>query len=183
MKGNSSSSIPWEEKTGQTAFLFPWAAPIAGSLYFSCAHTQTDADAAVAVWCVVCGVRSEGRYFCVSRVASNRVVNSLLIFNRKSHRRRRRKLSRRVRERLESARPPFANYEFYKRPRRHRFLLFIFAPPPPFGLVTSDQKKKKKKNLILCPASSFVHIMSGRLMESQNDSTSFLLLFQPCHLM
>ncbi len=127
----------------------------------------------------LCGVWCAGRYFCVSRVASNRVVkSSLLIFNRKSHRRRRRrKLSRRVRERLESARPPFANYEFYKRPRRHRFLLFIFAPPPPFGFVTSDQKKKKKKNLILCPASSFVHIMSGRLMESQNDSTSFPFSF------
>ena len=145
MKGNSSSSIPWEEKTGQTAFLFPLAAPIAGSVYFSCAHTQTDADAAVAVWCVVCGVRSEGRYFCVSRVASNRVVNSLLIFNRKSHRRRRRKLSRRVRERLESARPPFANYEFYKRPRRHRFLLFIFAPPPHLVLWRPTKRRRRRR--------------------------------------
>lgn len=144
MKGNSSSSsIPWEEKTGQTAFLFPLAAPIAGSVYFSCAHTQTDADAAVAVWCVW----SAGRYFCVSRVASNRVVNSLLIFNRKSHRRwRRRKLSRRVpRERLESARPPFANYEFYKRPRRHRFLLFIFALPPPIWSCDVRPKEEEEE--------------------------------------
>jgi hypothetical protein len=57
------------------------------------------------------------------------------------------------------------------------FFFLSLLPPPPFGFVMSDQKKKKKKNLILCPASSFVHIMCGLLMESQNDSTSFPFSF------